>query len=311
MAFELFKIKKIMLFIGVLLFLVYHLQANILLKKPTLLSEDAIEQLAQNWNTVFSWKTTIITYSFSYEHRTAGFAIQLLSVPVYCHCYRFLPTLAEVKQAITSPNYYFTTPLCFQSAYPQALSFDELLKYVNNKKCIFYTGAGLSASAGVATMRDLEQLLEIDKGKWNFLKVAWYNPQKIVQKFASFCESMIYEKPTKAHIALKEIAEEKSVAIITENVDLLQQRTGVDLIFAYSDQLSSISVQDWQEVDGILCIGLSHDDRGLLAWYKQHNPNGKLIAIDLKVPNYLSNNDFIYQGDIQKLLPLLAEKVIK
>mgnify|MGYP002336096872 CR=1 FL=1 len=139
-----------------------------------------------------------------------------------------------------------------------------------------------------------------------FLKAAWRNPEQIRAAFGSFCESAINSEPTSAHYALKALAQEKEVAIITENVDLLQQRTGIEPIFALSELLASVSEADWRQIDAIICIGLSHDDRGLLAWYKQQNPEGLLVAIDLKIPNYLSDNDYVCLGDLQEILSQLG-----
>ena len=66
---------------------------------------------------------------------------------------------------------------------------------------------------------------------------------------------------------------------------------------------------EWlKEIDGVITIGLSYDDRGFLGWYKENNPNGKIIAIDLEQPSYLGNEDFILKGDCQEILPELEEK---
>ena len=44
-------------------------------------------------------------------------------------------------------------------------------------------------------------------------------------------------------------------------------------------------------------------------WYKENNPNGKIIAINLNQPSYLGNEDFILKGDCQKILPVLEKKL--
>ena len=149
----------------------------------------------------------------------------------------------------------------------------------------------------------------MNKGKRHFLKSIWQNSQKITQAFSKFCQSAIYGNPTKAHFALKKIAEKKSISILTENVDLLQQRTGIEPIHVHSKKLHSIPKKSLQEIDAIVCIGLSRDDRGLLAWYKQNNPKEILIAINQETPNYLSKNDYICLEDLQKVLPFIAEQI--
>jgi hypothetical protein len=62
-------------------------------------------------------------------------------------------------------------------------------------------------------------------------------------------------------------------------------------------------------VNVIVCVGLSHDDRGFLAYFKKHNPEGVIIAIDKGNPDYLSNNDYIVREDLQIVLPIMVEYV--
>jgi len=44
-------------------------------------------------------------------------------------------------------------------------------------------------------------------------------------------------------------------------------------------------------------------------WYKENNPNGKIIAINLNQLSYLGDEDFILKGDCQKILPALEKKL--
>jgi NAD-dependent SIR2 family protein deacetylase len=159
-------------------------------------------------------------------------------------------------------------------------------------------------------MNELEESLELKKGLKHFIAVAWNNPKKITNGFSEFCKKAILSDPTDAHYALKTIAERKNAALVTENVDLLQQRAGVEPLFAYSEILHSLKKQDLKEVDCIICIGLSHDDRGFLAWYKKENPNGTIVALNLEQPDYLGNEDFFLEGDVQHILPEIAKMEI-
>ncbi len=248
-----------------------NIDANILLKKPQYLSSDDIKVRVQKRCVQFTWGflkmprlRNIASCSFCYEHGKAGFALKIFQLPLYFYNYRLLPNWDEVKGMFNRPNYYLAKPLQIDTPKPKKISSDELVSFLKNKKCVFYTGAGLSACK-VASMADLEQSLEINKGVKHFLTLALSNPKKVADVFDQFCKSAVNQEPTAAHVALKIIAEKKSTAIITENVDLLQHRTGIDPIFAYSDTVISLSQKDWQEVDAIICIGLSHDDRGLHA----------------------------------------------
>lgn len=51
----------------------------------------------------------------------------------------------------------------------------------------------------------------------------------------------------------------------------------------------------------------SPDDCGFLSYYKENNPQGTIIAFDLETPSYLSETDYLVQGDVQILLPDFAK----
>jgi NAD-dependent SIR2 family protein deacetylase len=66
---------------------------------------------------------------------------------------------------------------------------------------------------------------------------------------------------------------------------------------------------EWlKDIDVVITIGLSYDDRGFLGWYKENNPNGKIIAINLSQPPYLGSEDFILKGDCQNIIPKLEKE---
>ncbi len=297
--------KKIGLITSI--FFAYGLHANILLEKPRELSAEQIEELASQWHTTFTWNWSYkglakLACSFVYENSKAGFALKYFGIPLYSKNYRFIPTMQELQHYFQPSNYYFDKALVYYNSNPQQINKEALFTLITNKRCIFYTGAGISAMNGIATMGSLEESLAMDKGIAQFLKDAWSHPDRLCNAFADFCHKAIYSSPTLAHYTLKRIAQEKEVAIITENVDLLQHRTGIEPIFSASDKIALLSPKDWQKVDAIICIGLSHDDRGLLAKYRDSNPNGILIAIDLKIPTYLADCDYICLGNLQEIL---------
>lgn len=102
----------------------------------------------------------------------------------------------------------------------------------------------------------------------------------------------------------------KKTQIITENLDYLHEYTGIMPYRIHGDHLrKQIHPSNLREIDYILCIGLSFDDRGFLGWYKAHHPNGKIIAIDLMQPSYLGNEDYLIQRDLQKIIPKIADQL--
>jgi hypothetical protein len=47
-----------------------------------------------------------------------------------------------------------------------------------------------------------------------------------------------------------------------------------------------------------------------LGWYKEQNPQGKIIAIDIQKPSYLGNEDFWIKDDLQIFFPTIQNVVI-
>ncbi len=283
---------------------------NILLQKPKDVSAQELDTLINNWHTQFRWsfgKGRILT--LGYNKHQPYILLQAFGIPI--RSYQF-PYWHYLKQLIASigqpiPSYFYAQPLKLEKQTPEQLTITELAHFMHYKKFIFYTGAGISAAAKVATMRDLETSLHIDpNNKTQFFKSIILDPQSIAKTFGQFCQSAIDELPTAAHYALHELAYRYHCCIVTENIDLLQQRTGINPIHSHSTEITSLIPQDLQDVDIVCCIGLSQDDCGLLAHYKSINPNGTIIAIDQALPNYVSNTDIFMQGDLQTIVPALA-----
>lgn len=288
-----------------LLLMQMSLCANVLLEKPHMVTASDLEAAVANWQTCFQWKCSAgCNFVCTYQEGKAGFLVQALWMPV--RSYNF-PYYSAIKQLLnTTQDYYFDEPLILQEQHPKVLTADELCTLIQDKKVVFYTGAGISASSNVATMHNLEESLALGKGTMHFLKRCFFSPTSITQAFDSFCRSAIEAPATPAHYALHQLARYKECAIVTENVDLLQQRAGSHPLFTHSDAAHSITSEGLQAIDIVICIGLSQDDCGLLAHYKKIHPQGMLIAINRNVPNYVSHDDYIVQDDIQVVLPYVA-----
>lgn len=258
------------------------------------------------WHTWFRWQYGYgCNFVCSYQEGKAGFLLQIFGLPLRSHNFPYYQAIKQLMNA--SSAYYFEQPCNFKEQTPSLLRLDECCNMLRHKKILFYTGAGLSAASDIATMPMLEQALHLNKGIATFLKTCLFNPSIITQAFDAFCKAATEAQPTPAHYALHRLAHYKECAIITENVDLLQQKTGSHPIFTHSDQAASITHEDLQEVDVLICIGLSHDDCGFIAHYKKANPQGILIALNKSIPNYVTNTDYLFPDDLQIILPKLAD----
>lgn len=289
---------------------------NILLEKPKILSPSEVEERAAHWETSFTWGLGRgCNFTCTYKEGKAGFLIQAYGIPIRSYNYHYYAALKEIVGSYRQPQgqggYYMTEPLKVTDQIPAQLSIDELCYYLRDKAFVFYTGAGISASGKVATMNDLQHSLKMDLSnrsllKQPFFKEAFLNPESLTDAFDTFCKSAIEGEPTPAHKAVHAIAQHKNIAIVTENVDLLHYRAGSVPMMPCPGMCES---DDVKAVNVIVCIGLSHDDRGFLAYFKKHNPEGVIIAIDRGNPDYLSSNDYIVREDLQIVLPTMAEYI--
>lgn len=207
-------------------------------------------------------------------------------------------------------DYHVAEPRNFKEKQQvKAISIDQLASFIQEHSVVFYTGAGISIASGIPSMAQLEEAVHIERinDTLNISKII-DNAAEIVSNFKQFCESAMYAQPSQAHKAITALANKKQCAIFTENVDILHQKTGIQPIMP-TPQLSA-DAHHFKDIDAIICVGLSHDDRGLLGFYKACNPSGIIIAIDLKQPDYMGSEDWLLVGDLQCILPMLNERIL-
>ena len=198
---------------------------------------------------------------------------------------------------------------------PAEISCEELNAIIKTKKVIFYTGAGISA-ATVPTMNVLLNALKISKDLEEGDKLQHYisdvisHPEKYTEILRDFFDRCEKASPTLAHNLLSECSKKFNHLLVTENVDKLHQKSGIEpIIFAGSDTYSNDAkiTEIAQKSDFVITIGLNSDESGFLKFYKTQNPRGKIISVNLTLTNYLSDEDFYVKGDIQEL----AEKIFE
>ena len=191
------------------------------------------------------------------------------------------------------------------------LDIDQLVEILKNKRVLFYTGAGISVASGVHSMKQLYKTLGIDMSKRvdDLLRKAVSNPQGVIESWEEFTKAAFEKPATLAHQPLAVLAQKIKSQILTENVDHLQERTGIKAIHLTGPWLKENIRPEWlKDIDVVVAVGLSYDDRGFLSWYKENNQNGKIVAINLDQPSYLGDEDFLLKGDCQKIVPELEKK---
>jgi len=217
-----------------------------------------------------------------------------------------LPSLEEVMGQVYPPR-------VLENRTPLKASLSEISTLIYGKRSVFFTGAGISAGV-VPTMPQLEKSLQLQdcKERTKFLSTlqsALRNPALYVQPMNTFYNACLYGKPTPAHLAIKDIAQQKNWGLLTENLDLLHQRSGIKPLNHDSSSWlkSNITDANLKQIDYVITVGLARDESGFLGWYKAANPKGTIIAFNIEQPNYLNDMDVLVAGDIQQLLPLLRD----
>jgi NAD-dependent deacetylase len=196
---------------------------------------------------------------------------------------------------------------------PQIMSIADLAKIIGTQKVIFYTGAGISAGA-VPTMDELEkslgfsQNLQEERNLQRYVGGILRNPDcyaEILQEFFNKCDDT---EPTVAHVALEKMVTVFHHMLVTENLDKLHRKTGLDpIVFAGREQYSEALKNDVKNVNFVVTVGLHTDESGFLKWYKSCNPNGKIISINLVDTCYLSDDDFSIKGNAQEIIPQIGD----
>lgn len=213
-----------------------------------------------------------------------------------------------------NPNYHIHMPLIQNDDESQNISEEMLSTFLQQKTIAWYTGAGISAAV-VPAMQELENSLGIINTKknerlLNVITTALQKPELIATIMHSFYQKCLNGNPTDAHKAIAQYAHyQKDCIVFTENLDTLHEQTGINpqRIENPIEFAKIITPQLLQKIDVLLCVGLSHDDRGLLGYYKHHNPQGIIVALCLDKPTYLGKTDYFIQQNAQKLIPQLIQ----
>jgi NAD-dependent deacetylase len=213
----------------------------------------------------------------------------------------------DSQSKIVSSNYY----KLYNNKNTHISSTVAIAEIIKNKKVALYTGAGISAGI-VPTMKELESSLHFYKYHkllpdfCMFLKKIIKHQDSLLQTMSHFYNACINGNPSTAHYAVAQLVADTKWQLITENVDLLHQKTGlVPILATQSENIAHIQ-QLCTEVEYILAIGLSEDQSNFLSYFKKFNPTGIIIGCNLVRPDYLSDTDIWLAGDIQKTLPELA-----
>ncbi len=206
-------------------------------------------------------------------------------------------------------GYHLNEPRVVFDAEPKVLEeIDHLAQELKSKRILVYTGAGISKAAGVWLMDELEESLGL--GRENWIEESSCEIEKLILRCKEFTRLCLESEPTVAHHALAKGVKEGLFELATENLDLLHEKSGVDPVRIDAARIrQGADLNRLAEVDYLISVGLSRDDKGLISWYKTQNPNGKIVALNLTKPSYLGSEDLLFKGDLQRVVPALMERL--
>ena len=199
---------------------------------------------------------------------------------------------------------------------------DDIAKLLSGeaaKRCLFFTGAGISTSS-IPDWKGLMQLIGFDTEKddkknldfllENFKDLGYF--QNATKELHKFHLAFIDGKPAPEHKALHQIVTKTGAMIVTDNKDLIHGNAGTNAPHVMS--ISSFFSKgkeftlDPKEVDHVFVCAMSGDRRGFLKWLKTENPSIKITQIDRALSKTMAPDHFI-EGDTGKILPKISSKI--
>lgn len=239
--------------------------------------------------------------SFTPEERALYSPAKQGDKTIFVYCFGDIaPTTVEPPQEAPEEDFLGT---------PEPITLDDLAQSINQKNVLLFTGAGISAAAGIHTIATLHQELGLDSSLEvdDFVYNAMHNPEKLVKKILEFYRTAKRYSPTPAHHALASLAKAKKCQILTGNFDLLHERSGVIPLRVFDEEVQQeLTKENLKDVEMLIYIGVSRDICNVARLYKEANPEGVIVAINQEMPTFLGENDRILLGDIQELIPKLA-----
>src|SRR6478609_5160176 len=171
-----------------------------------------------------------------------------------------------------------------------------MTKYIDMKKIVVLTGAGMSAESGISTFRDSNGLWE----NHDIMEVAspegWKKNPALVLDFYNKRRAQLKEvKPNKGHEILAELEQDFKVQIITQNVDNLHEKAGSSNILHLHGELVKVR-GEFSEDESIfwetdIYLGDVNENaeqlRPDIVWFGEQVP-----AIDLAIP-HMQNADIV------------------
>lgn len=190
-------------------------------------------------------------------------------------------------------------------------SVKKLAELLRGRKFVFYTGAGVSLAAGVPDMGGLKRGLGVheEQSAEELARQALGRPEELLAKWQEIIAKATAGEPSRGHRALAKLARRYGVQVLTENLDRLHELSGIRAHHVQATDVGGLIPEAaLADLDAIVTVGLRTDDNGLIRKFRQLNPRGRVIAINLSAPEYAQAGDALVPGDLHRALAELEER---
>jgi len=196
----------------------------------------------------------------------------------------------------------------------EAVGVDQLARRIRGKPVVAFTGAGLSASAGIPAFNGpggIQEEVPIDDYRFPGAVASWMidRPHETATVLGRFHCGFMTATPNGAHSALAELERARILThTITGNFDLLHERAGSEKVHVNERKYFGESSEGWDWVRAAqvaLVVGVSMDaDNGLLDYARDHGL--QLVVVAPGRPPFMHAQDWFVAGRAEDVLPELA-----
>ncbi len=183
-------------------------------------------------------------------------------------------------------------------------------KLICSHPMLVYTGSRFSELSGVPPFKELQKILKLseDEDYTDWLYKALKKPFHIASFVHRNYMANRFAKPARAHLSLNTIIKSTQSYLVTENLDYLHEMTGqAPLRLATYSKVNIPAHKHLLNYDYLFIIGLDDDTFGLIHWYKENKPKGKIVYLGKTKPTFLDDRDFWIADDIEKALLQIEE----
>lgn len=193
---------------------------------------------------------------------------------------------------------------------PVLVTCERLASALRCRRVLALTGAGLSASAGIATFTgsgSLDDVLGLSEPYPGTIVDSMIEcPRRLAGALCRFQSSFVLARPTPAHHALAGLQRAGALAgIVTRNFDHLHEQAGSTHVVRAADRTRWPSPAN---LAFLLVVGVSRDEGALVAYYRRHG--ARVVVVDPLPPPFLRAGDWYLAGSAESVVPELATRLL-